>query len=352
MNFLAIIWLLAVMTIIVFIHELGHFSVARFFGVKIDVFAIGFGKKLWSWLDSKGTRWCICLIPLGGYVKMHGEMVLEDQAKPPEGKDLFINKPLWQKAAIVVAGPLANYILAIVVLAIIFTINGQVIHTNEVTGIASDGPAAIAGVQAGDVIAKINEQEVHDIAEIHSAISKHYNIAEPVDIIVLRENNELKFSLLMKYDQHSKRALLGLEFGKIVNKSLSPIQALKDSVFYSGKMTIMMLDAIGQMITGKRGTDEIGSLGRIADYTTKSMAYGWVAMWSSVALLSLNLGLLNLLPIPVLDGGYLFYYAIQAIIRRPIPYKVQMAGMRVGLFVVLSLMCIGIFNDIKEFILK
>ncbi len=352
MNLLAIIWFLVVIMTVVFIHELGHFSVARFFGVKIDVFSIGFGKKLFSWMDSRGTRWCVCLIPLGGYVKMHGDVMPKDESiPPPDGEDLFINKPLWQKAGVVLAGPLANYILAIAILAFILLVNGQTMATNEVTNIKDGGPAAIAGVEVGDIIVEADGHSIENLSDIHAAASMHIDISTPLEIEVIRHSARLRLDLFMVFDPSSKRNIVGLGFTKTITESLSPVKSLVQGTVYVGKTSVLMLEAIWQMLTGKRSTDDLGSIGKIADYTTKSMEYGWVMMLTSIALLSLNLGLLNLLPIPVLDGGHLLYYAIQAVIRRPIPYKVQVFGMKLGLFLVFALMAVGIVNDIKEFIL-
>ncbi len=352
MSISAILWFLAVIMTVVFIHELGHFSVARFFGVKIDIFSIGFGKKLFSWNDSKGTEWRVCLIPLGGYVKMHGEMLISEKETAPQGNDLFISKPLLQKAAIVLAGPLANYILAILILSIIIVIHGQVVTMNEVTSLKENGPAAIAGVEVGDVIVKIDDRTTNNLSDVYFAISMHTNIQEPVIIDVIRDGQSLQFQSSIVLDEKMQRPIIGLGFSKTQTIQLSISESVLKATMYCYKTSVLMLEAIWQMLTGQRGTSDLGSIGKIADYTTKSMEHGWMIMFTNLALLSLNLGLLNLLPIPVLDGGHLLYYGIQAIIRRPVPYKIQMIGMKLGVIVIITLMALGMINDIKEFIIK
>lgn len=364
MEFLAGIWnyvvvFLVILTVVVFVHELGHYLVARWNGVRIDVFSIGFGPELVGWNDKAGTRWRISLLPLGGYVKMFGDADATSatgetiEMSPEEKAMSFHHKRVGQRAAIVAAGPAANFIFAIIVLAGMFIALGQPV-TEPVIGQVHPGTAAEdAGLQAGDRIVAINNNQVGRFQDIQRIV--RIEIANPLMLTVDRGGDQFQVSVQPRiierkgiFGDMEKVPILGVsasaESTTIVKHG--PVSALVQAVRETDTMIRATFIGIGQMISGTRDTDELGGPIRIAKGAGEAAQLGMSSVIFYTILLSLNLGLINLFPIPVLDGGHLLFYGIEAIRGRPLGERAQEYGFRIGLFLVLALMVFATRNDI------
>lgn len=357
---------LIVLTILVFIHELGHYLVARWNGVKIDVFSIGFGPEIFGWTDKAETRWKFSLIPLGGYVRMYGDAdgssradsaALSKMEAADKNKTLH-GKRVGQRMAVVAAGPAANYILAIVLMTGIFAIKGQPIINNLIGGVLEGSVARHLGLQKDDRITKINDTPVSTFDEIRALVPP----LKGQEIKITLERFEAGATLPSTVIASGKMAhldattnqlipsqFLGIEPGGMDYKSLGIVGALSHAVYTTYKMSVDTLVNIGQMIMGKRSSEElvgIIGMGKIAGDSAKG---GLTNVFWFMALLSINLGLVNLLPIPVLDGGHLVFYTIEAIRGKPVSAKVQEIAFMVGLAIVLFAMFLSTKNDLVRF---
>lgn len=348
-----------VLSVIVFIHEFGHYGVAKLCGVRIETFSIGFGKELFGWNDRSGTRWKVSALPLGGYVKMYGD---ETAASTPdtdkisamseaERKISFYGKALWQKALIVLAGPVANFILAIGMLMYLMSSSG--IQTTEpiIGKLVSGSPAAEAGLKSGDRILSIDGKKI----ELFSDISRMVMLNTGTELSIEYQRGKETLTTRLKPEMREDEDMLGNKITRpvlgVVSQQLTyedkPISAL---FFAATEKTYQICAAtigvLGQMIGGDRDTRELsGPLG-IMKYTGQAAEKGLETTLWFIALLSANLGLFNLFPIPMLDGGHLMYYTIEAIIRRPIPQKIQEYGFRIGLALLIGLMLLSTANDL------
>jgi len=350
---------LVIITIVVFVHELGHYLVARWNGVKVEVFSIGFGPEVWGRTARSGTRWRIALIPLGGYVKFFGD---EDasSARPSdrpmteeERQGSFQAKRVGQRAAIVFAGPAANFIFAILALAGLFWALGQPV-TEPVVGSVFPGTAAEeAGLHPGDRITAINGRAVARFQEIQKVV--RLEIDRPLVIEVARGDEHLTIEARPRIDMRKslfgdmeKVPVLGVAADPARTRIIEhgPVSALGESLVETESMIRSTFIGIGQMINGTRNSDELGGPIRIAKGAGEAAQIGVSSVIYYVILLSLNLGLINLFPIPVLDGGHLLFYAVEAILGRPLGEKAQEYGFRIGLFLVLALMVFATRNDI------
>lgn len=359
--FYSLFWFIIVITPIVFIHELGHFYFARLFGVQVEVFSIGFCKPLFKWKDKKGTTWQIGAIPLGGYVKMFGDenaSSVPDQDKidslsDEEKQKSFHFKKLWQRFLIVFAGPFANYLLSFIVIATLFIIYGNVNITNEVVGVVDNSPAYHAGIKSGDIIVQLDDNKIENFDDLKRAIS--LNTGTVVKLGIVREDNFLDINIIPEIREFKdltgnnvKMPQLGLKFEHMVFVKTGVVESFILAIKKIYNMSVMMIKAIVQMITGQRGTEDLGGPIKIAQYSVKFAEQGAASIFLFVAMISLNLGLVNLLPIPMLDGGHLFYYVIEGIIRRPINQKIQAIGFKLGFALLMVLMAFAIWNDIKN----
>lgn len=450
------IWLyggtfLLVLSILVFVHEWGHYIVARLFGVKVETFSIGFGKELFGFNDKHGTRWKFSLIPLGGYVKMfgdtdpasagHSETVGEGQKARPltedERKEAFFAKPVGQRALIVFAGPAVNFIFAIILLTGLFTFHGQPVTPPVGAAIVAGSAADVAGFEPHDRILEINGKTIISFDDIRQAVA--IALDTPMDVTVKRGEEILDITVTPVKEvfedrfgfQHS-RGVLGLigsahgfelknitqvegvavtseqdaieklrplmdktisitmkgldeneegktlivqpfsdlnkEFGEtkedqkgpvlLISESLedevikyAPLPALGHAIKETKDVTVGTLTALGQMVTGTRSTKELGGLIRIGAIAGDMAQAGLVAIIMFTALLSINLGLINLFPIPVLDGGHLVFYAVEAVKGSPIPEKGQEYAFRVGFMFLIGLMVFANLSDILQLIL-
>jgi regulator of sigma E protease len=350
---------LLIITIVVFVHELGHFLVARWNGVRVDVFSIGFGPELWGWTARSGTRWRIALVPLGGYVKFFGD---EDasSARPgdqpmteEEKKGAFQYKRVGQRAAVVFAGPAANFVFAILGLAGLFWVMGQPVTEPVVGGVYPGTAAEEAGLRAGDRIEAINGRAVTRFQDIQKVV--RLDIEQPLTLDVLRGTETLTIVAQPRIDMRKgmfgdmeKVPILGVSADPARTRIIQhgPISAMGESLRETESMVRSTFIGIGQILSGTRNSDELGGPIRIAKGAGEAAQLGVSSVIYYIILLSLNLGLINLFPIPVLDGGHLLFYAVEAILGRPLGEKAQEYGFRIGLFLVFALMVFATRNDI------
>jgi regulator of sigma E protease len=353
-------WILpfvVVFTVLVFVHEMGHYWVARANGVRVEVFSIGFGPEVWGRTDRAGTRWKISAVPLGGYVKMFGEHDFSnDEDQPPltpaEQAVSFHHKRLGQRAAIVAAGPIANLLFAVVLLAGLFTGVGIPMPLAAVGKVQEGSPAAAAGLQPGDRIIGIGDEDVRWFDDLRRIVRG--NPGAPLRFRVVRGDSELELTAVPRSVES------GAENGErkigLLGVSPDPTQVgyermnLLDAVWTAAERTVALtgqiLQALWQIVTGARTADELGGPLRIAQLSGQMAQDGWVSMVFFMAALSINLGLINLFPIPMLDGGHLTFYAVEAVRGRPLDQKIQEYGFRVGLVLVLLLMIFATWNDL------
>ena len=378
---------LLVLTFIVTIHELGHFLVARAFGVKIDRFSVGFGKTIVSRLDRRGTEWRLAWLPLGGYVKFSGDLdassvpdtagldelrqrVIAEHG-PGAERDYFHFKPIWQRALIVAAGPAANFLLAMVLFTVLFTSVGEQVVAPRVAAAVPDSPAARAGFQPRDLILAVNGRPVVDGREVTQVVMM--NAGDPVRFTVDRGGHQMLLTATperqMVDDQIAGRvrlARIGLDMrplaGDISFRRLNPLQAFGKGVETIGTTVSTTGTYIGRIFMGKESGDllngPIGIAKAAGGATEQAIAAnpdpGWMAanlaltFLSLAALISIGIGIVNLLPIPVLDGGHLLFYGYEAVARRPVPARVQEAGYRVGLALLAGLMLFATWNDLQK----
>ncbi|HEX9447349.1 MAG TPA: RIP metalloprotease RseP [Dongiaceae bacterium] len=356
-------WFLLLLTVLVFVHEMGHFLVARWCGVRVEVFSIGFGPELLGFTDRKGTRWRFSAVPLGGYVRMFGQEgnVLEGAAEkamsPQDRAVAFDGKSVWRRAAIVAAGPIANFIFAILVLTAITASLGKPMQSTQIGEVVPGSAASQAGLQVGDKIVSINGSAIESFDEIKNYVVVHLD--RPLDLGVTRDSQLLTINLIPQIVEESsifgtqRVGRIGIRTsgeGKIVKLSVvqSAVEAVREVYDMSGAMLI----GIGQIVSGKRSSEDIQGGFRMAKMTGEAAKAGFLTLVSLAAMISVNLGLVNLLPIPMLDGGHLAYYAVEAIRGRPLGARAQEWGLRLGVAFVLSLMVFATWNDIKVLLIK
>lgn len=415
---LTILAFLVLLTIIVFIHEYGHFSVARALGVKVDVFSIGFGKTLAKWVDRKGTEWRIAMLPLGGYVKFFGDLNAASQAPPdaqpgaPSGdtrKDedgadpspattqfpkpgqeeelashmtaeeravCFHFKPVWARAAIVAAGPIFNFILAIVIFAALFMTLGRA-ESSPVVGSLLEGSAAeMAGLEPGDEIISVQGRKITKFRQLQDAVL--ISGGEPIPMGILRDGEPVEIVVTPariegtdRYGNPIESWQLGIQ-GDVSSYSfekLGPIEATKAGVHELWRVLSMSVRFLGRIIMGQEDASQLGGPIKMAQYAGQSAMSGfdgeaysekpslWTMMKVSLvdfislaAVVSVSIGFLNLLPVPVLDGGHLVYYAYESVAGKPLGPRAQAIGFRVGLVMLASLMIFVTWNDINNLI--
>lgn len=352
---------LIVLLVLVFIHELGHYLVARFNDVKIDVFSIGFGPELFGFYDRHQTRWKISLIPLGGYVKMAGdadassrpdEEMISSFSDEERSRTLHAKTP-WQRIAVSIAGPLANYLFAIVVMMGLFIWKGLPFLPPIVGGITPGMMAEKAGFQAGDRILSVNEQKVDDFEHLRNLIRETGKTGTQTVLIERKTDNETqKLTLTLKPLEglaSDKPIVWGVKPGGIDYKSINPIIAVFESVHVCLSMSVGTLQGIWGMMTRTRSADEMGGMLAIGDMASQSMKNGFASLLWFMVILSINLGLINLLPIPVLDGGAILMHFIEGVRGKALSMKVQEKIYLVGFLIVASLMLFSTWNDLVRY---
>ena len=364
MNYL--IPFLILIMIVVFIHEYGHYYFAKRYGVGITDFSIGFGSEIFGWHDKSGTRWKICWIPLGGYVKFFGDRNVFSQAEQQEvinkyneedRNKLFILKPLYQRSLIVAAGPLANYVLAIIIFSIINMFVGKDFTPAVVNEVQVNSPAYEAGIKKNDKIISIDNNNVQSILEVSTFIAT--STAEIIEFTVLRNNQEVtlyvKPNLVQSKDSLGnsvKKRMIGIKLSPLNNEfekqRLGPAEAIYHSIKEVWFVSVTSLKYLGNMLIGSADTSQLGGPIRIAKITGQVAEYGVVPFLSIMAYISISLGLINLFPIPMLDGGHLMFYFFEKVLGRPLSQKTQEGLFRIGLFLLFSLMFFVTFNDLKD----
>ena len=352
--------------IVVFIHEYGHYYFAKRYGVGVTDFSIGFGKEIFGWNDKSGTRWKVCWIPLGGYVRFFGDRNVFSQTEQQEiinkyseddRKKLFILKPLYQRSLIVAAGPLANFFLALLIFAIINMFVGKDMTPAIIDEVQNDSPAFVAGMKKNDKIIYIDNKKVESVLEVSTFIN--ISTSETIEFVVIRNDQEI--SLLVKPNlvdgkdslgNSVKKRMVGIRLSPFNNEYKKQPLGPSKAIYYSVKevwfVTTTSLNYLGKMITGSADSSQLGGPIRIAKITGQVAEYGIIPFFSIMAYISISLGLINLFPIPMLDGGHLMFYLIEKILGRPLSQKVQEGFFRIGLFLLFSLMFFVTFNDLKD----
>jgi len=350
-----------ILSIIVFIHEFGHYYIAKISGVKIETFSIGFGKEIFGWNDKSGTRWRVSLIPMGGYVKMFGD---SDPASTPDGEKIktfteeekkiaFHTKPLGIKAAIVAAGPAANFLLAVVILAFFFSYYGKPSTLAVADQIMAESAAEEAGLKPGDLILTIENEKIQTFSDLQRVIA--LNTGTPVTLEVQREDKTLTLSVTPRvtltkdvFGNEVKAARLGVISTTFSSEKIPLHRAPVEAVVETYRISASTLKAIWQMLTGQRDASDItGPIG-IAKYSGQSAERGMSAVLWFMVVISINLGLINLFPVPLLDGGHLLYYALEGLRGKPVTERFQQYGFKIGLTLVVALALFSITNDIRK----
>jgi regulator of sigma E protease len=366
-NFLfTVLAFLAVLGPLIFIHELGHYFVGRWFGVKAETFSIGFGREIFGWSDKRGTRWKVGWLPLGGYVKFKGDM---NPASTPsdewlalsaeERNQTFQAKPVWQRFLIVLAGPATNFLFAILGFMAIFAAIGYPTATATVSQVVPDGAAARAGILPGDRIVEINGNTVDTFVDLQSYVA--LRPAEPMNLVLERGGERQTVSLVSaeetmtdEFGNQARVGRLGVQGAQALGggagrEQLPPHRLLGAAVDTTVNTVSSMVVALGQVVTGKRSVKELGGPLKIAEVSGQQATLGWLPFFWLMVVISINLGFINLLPIPLLDGGHLLFYAIEGVRRKPIRPEAQEWAFRTGLFVLLALMIFITFNDLASF---
>jgi regulator of sigma E protease len=355
---------LFVLTIIVFVHEFGHFIVARWCGIKVLVFSIGFGPELVGFNDRHGTRWKISAVPLGGYVKFFGD---ENAASVPdanaiaamnqdERKISFFHKSVGARAAVVAAGPIANFLLAIAIFATIFTIYGRQETAARIGEVSPGSAAAAAGFQPDDVVLSIDGKPINSFREMKVIVAFKAN--RPLEIVVDRGGTLVTLRATPRLGTEKDKENAGLGLLGVRQKQPAPedIRTIRftaiGAIQEAGKETWSVIDQsltyLGRIFIGQASTAQLGGVVRIAQMSGEAASLGFPTLMSWAGLISVSIGMLNLFPIPLLDGGHLLFYAVEAVRGRPLSERVQEFGFRIGFAIIVLLMIFTVWNDVSH----
>lgn len=358
-----IIPFLFVLTIVVFFHELGHFLVARWAGVKVLTFSLGFGPELFGFNDRHGTRWKVSAIPLGGYVKFFGD---DSEASTPSSEALqtmtaeersvsFHHKKVGPRAAIVAAGPIANFILAIVIFAALFTFFGKPSQSARVDQVQENSAAAAAGFKPGDIVMEIDGDSIESFSDMQRIVSTkagttlNFTVKRGDEVVKLTGTPQLR-EIKDAFGNAHRVGILGITRatgpGDTVTKPVDPATAVWLGVKETWFVVDRTVSYIGGIFTGRENADQVGGPIRIAQISGQVATIGLSALIHLAAVLSVSIGLLNLFPVPLLDGGHLLFYAVEAVRGKPLSERSQELGFRIGLALVLMLMVFATYNDI------
>jgi regulator of sigma E protease len=349
-----------VLSLVVFFHELGHFLVARWCGIRVLVFSIGFGPELFGFNDKTGTRWKVSAIPLGGYVKFFGDenaASVPDAAAlaamdPSERQHSFFHKPISARSAVVAAGPIANFLLAIVIIAGIAQVYGEraaIIMpdlTPRIDEIVPDSAAARANFQPGDIVRSINGQAINFFSDMQRIVTK--GGGQPLDVVVDRNGSSATLKVTPTENPEQKGTfILGVKHSAVAtdNKADGPVTAIWFATNQTWSVISNTLLNIGGILTFRESADQLGGPIEIAKISHEAASQGFIELLRLAAFLSISVGLLNLFPIPVLDGGHLLFYGIESVRGRPLPARAQEVGFGIGLAIVVTLMISVTAND-------
>jgi regulator of sigma E protease len=354
---------LFVLTVVVFVHEMGHYLVGRMCGIGVKAFSIGFGPELFGFTDSHGTRWRLSAIPLGGYVKFVGDMNVTSQPDeeqiealtPEEQRVAFHTQAVWKRALTVFAGPAFNFILTIAVFAVMFAAYGRYVSEPMVAEVQPDSPAAAAGFLPGDRFVSVDGTEIGSFADVQRIVSGR--AGDEIVFVMLRDGEEVTLvatpELAERTDALGNVVRIGIigvvnneEMGQPRLVTYTVPQAVLEGVFETGHIIARTGQFLQRFASGREDRCQLGGPVKIAEMSGKAAALGFEWLVQLVALLSVGIGFLNLLPIPPLDGGHLVFYAVEAAIRRPVPERVMEGFYRVGLLLVLVFMAFVFWNDI------
>ena len=364
LNFL--IPFIVLITVVVFVHEYGHYYFAKKYGVGVTDFSIGFGRELFGFNDKSGTRWKFCLIPLGGYVKFFGDRNVYSQSEQEEllkqyneedQQKLFVTKPLYQRSLIVLAGPLANFILAILIFVFIYMFVGKDFTPAQISEVQKDTPAYSAGIKSGDLIVSINDKNVNSILEVSTFINT--STTESISIKILRNDQNINFNVVPKIIKSEdslgnkvNKKIIGIKISplndKLNKEKLGPAKAIFFATKETWFVTQASFDFVISLFKGKGDTTQLGGPIKIAKITGQVAKHGFIAFLSIMAYISISLGFINLFPIPMLDGGHLMFYAFEKILGKPLSQKMQESFFRIGLFLLVFLMLFTTINDLKD----
>jgi regulator of sigma E protease len=351
---------LFVLTVVVFFHELGHFLVARLCGVRVMVFSIGFGRELIGFTDRRGTRWKIAAVPLGGYVKFFGD---ENVASVPdrasveamseaEQRQSFFHQPLAKRAAIVAAGPIANFVLAIAIFAVVYLVYGRPDNVARVDVITPGSAAAVAGFKPGDLVVAIDDQPIKSFTDMQRVV--RVSAEQKLEIAVEREGQRLTLSAVPTLSEATdnfgkvhRYGLLGIQ-GPKERLKVGPLEAIGYGVEESWSIVDETFSYLYRMVTGRESADQLGGPVGIALMSGEAARLGFDVLIRWVAAISVSIGLLNLFPIPLLDGGHLLFYGVEAARGRPLSERSQEIGFRIGFAIVLMLLVFATYNDIPR----
>ena len=359
--FVMVFAFLLVLGPLVLVHELGHYLVGRWFGIKADAFSIGFGKELFGWTDKRGTRWKVSALPLGGYVQFAGDM---NAASQPDGKALeglseeerghvFHAKPLWQRALVVLAGPLTNLIVAIAIFASFNYLYGKIVASPVIAGFTQVSPAREAGLRIGDKIVAIDGQPVARFEQVrervlpypgHTIAVRAERAGQPVDVKIPIASHIDRD----RFGNESRIGVIGIGSGKYQILPVGPVEAVTLAADQSFGIVKLMVTGIKQIVVGERSVKELGGPIKIAKFSGEKLTLGWPEFVYFAALISINLAFINLLPIPALDGGHLAFYAAEAVRRKPLGARSQEWAFRTGMAFVLALMLFVTINDLAS----
>ncbi len=351
-----------VLSVLVFVHEMGHYLVGRWCGIRVTAFSVGFGPELLGFTDSHGTRWKLSAIPLGGYVKFFGDedaasvpdMANLDKFTPAERARTLAGARLWKRAATVAAGPVANFLLAIAIFAALFITYGKMVSDPVVAEVRPASAAASAGIEPGDLLVALDAEPIRTFDDV-----RRYVAVRPDTMIVItveREGRQLQLPVTPKRteitDQFGNKVELG-QIGIVTNaekgnfrlETYSPVEAVAEGVRETGHIISGTFSYLGNIFTGRMSADQIGGPIRIAETTGQMATLGFAAVLNFAAVISVSLGLMNLFPIPVLDGGHLLMYGLEAVRGRPLSPRVQDIVFRFGLAMILTLMVFATWND-------
>ena len=357
--FIAIAFLAALGPLIIG-HELGHYWVARWFGVGAEAFSIGFGKEIAGWTDKRGTRWKVGLLPLGGYVKFIGDddptstTSHHDDLSPNLRRQSFHLRPAWQRFLIVLAGPATNFIIAILIFAAFFAIVGMPRTSSVISNVKSGSAAQVAGILPGDRIVAMADRKIGSFEELADFVALRPN--EKVDVRVERGGRTLVLPTVFdsveqanRFGQHFRIGQLGVLGTQRVAAPVPTMRLIPEAVVATIKTTRSMADGLWQIISGRRSIKDLGGPLRMAQIAGQQASLGMYEFVSLIAIFSINLGFINLLPIPMLDGGHLVLYSIEAVRRRPANERVVEWAFRGGLAFLLALLLVATFNDLGFF---